>query len=642
MELATWVAKLRKARENVWLVLSSIALASALLIAYSNHFHNSFHFDDAHTIENNAAIRDLRNVPLFFRDATTFSSLPSNQSYRPLVSTLLAFDYWVARGLNPFWFHVSIFVLFLFLVLLMQFVLLRLLDRQLVQTNGWLALIAAAWYALNPVNADTVNYVIASAEVIAALGVVGSFAIYFAFPKWRPYFIYVLPASMAILAKPPAAIFAILFAIFLLLFPEQRSVNRSVGRRALRWFAAVMPAFIVCGAISWFVQYMTPATWVAGAYSARNYLITQPYVMWLYFKTFLWPGGLSADYDLNPFATTDDPRFWIGFLFVTAILVTAGVTAVFSRTRLISFGLFWFVIALLPTSLFPLAEVMNDHRAGLAYIGLVTAFAAAVALLINRKPVYGRNIKATIICATIVFLATNVFLTRQRNKVWTNEESLWRDVAFKSPANPRGLMNYGTALMARGDLTSALSYFHRAQTLAPQYAVLLINLAVAEDATGQQAEAEQHFQEALRLAPVTPDSYVYYARWLVAHSRPNEAIPLARRAVELSPGDVTAGQLLATAQQRSPRETPEHYLDLSLQYYQANRFEQSILASRVALMLRPDYAEAWNNIGAAYNKLGRYDKAALACERALQFKPDFELARNNLKFAREMEWRGGR
>jgi len=37
---------------------------------YANHFHNSFHFDDAHTIETNAAIRDLRNIPQFFRDAT--------------------------------------------------------------------------------------------------------------------------------------------------------------------------------------------------------------------------------------------------------------------------------------------------------------------------------------------------------------------------------------------------------------------------------------------------------------------------------------------------------------------------------------------------------------------------------------------
>src|SRR6266705_1681282 len=87
-------------------------LLAGLLASYANHFHNSFHFDDAHTIVNNAAIRELWNIPLFFRDATTFSSLPSNQSYRPLVSTLLAVDYRLGAGLQPFWFHLSTFALF--------------------------------------------------------------------------------------------------------------------------------------------------------------------------------------------------------------------------------------------------------------------------------------------------------------------------------------------------------------------------------------------------------------------------------------------------------------------------------------------------------------------------------------------------
>src|SRR3954469_23760022 len=103
----------------------------ALVLAYANHFHNSFHFDDAHTIETNAAIRELRNIPLFFRDATTFSSLPSNQSYRPLVSTLLAVDYRLG-GLQPFWFHASIFALFVALTVLLAFVINRLLDDETV------------------------------------------------------------------------------------------------------------------------------------------------------------------------------------------------------------------------------------------------------------------------------------------------------------------------------------------------------------------------------------------------------------------------------------------------------------------------------------------------------------------------------
>jgi hypothetical protein len=196
----------------------------ALVLAYANHFHNSFHFDDAHTIETNAAIRELRNIPLFFRDATTFSSLPSNQSYRPLVSTLLAIDYKLAGGLSPFWFHLSIFALFVALTLLLAFVIYRLLDHTAsFATNGWIALAAAAWYGLHPANSDTVNYIIASSEVISTLGVIASFVVYLAFPELRRYYLCVFPAAIAILAKPTAAIFAALFAIYWLLFEQNKT-----------------------------------------------------------------------------------------------------------------------------------------------------------------------------------------------------------------------------------------------------------------------------------------------------------------------------------------------------------------------------------------------------------------------------------
>jgi len=110
-------------RKNALGLLGNALLLLAVLAAYANHFHNSFHFDDAHTIETNAAIQDLRNIPLFFRDATTFSALPSNQSYRPLVSTLLAIDYRLGGGVQPFWFHISIFALFVALTLLLPFLL---------------------------------------------------------------------------------------------------------------------------------------------------------------------------------------------------------------------------------------------------------------------------------------------------------------------------------------------------------------------------------------------------------------------------------------------------------------------------------------------------------------------------------------
>src|SRR5207237_9324499 len=109
---------------------SIVFLIAAVTAAYANHFPNSFHFDDSHTIENNATIRSLGNIPRFFSDASMFSALPSNQSYRPLVSTLLAVDYRLGGGLKPFVFHFSVFALFVVLIFLLAFFIDRLLRRQ--------------------------------------------------------------------------------------------------------------------------------------------------------------------------------------------------------------------------------------------------------------------------------------------------------------------------------------------------------------------------------------------------------------------------------------------------------------------------------------------------------------------------------
>jgi tetratricopeptide (TPR) repeat protein len=202
------------------------------------------------------------------------------------------------------------------------------------------------------------------------------------------------------------------------------------------------------------------------------------------------------------------------------------------------------LIALLPTSLFPLAEVMNDYRTLLPYIGLAIAIAGSAALLIDRLDQQPRWAKIVATCAVVLFLSANAHATFQRNKVWKSEETLWHDVVVKSPRNGRGLMAYGIQLMNKGDFRSALDYLHRAQQLLPEYPELLVNLAIAEDAMNQNATAEQHFKDVLRLAPSSPDSYIYYARNLLSHSRNDEARALLDKALELSPNDLTARELL--------------------------------------------------------------------------------------------------
>ena len=262
--------KPRRENRTAWIV--GLLLVAGVIGAYSNHFHNEFHFDDSHTIVNNAFLRDLKNIPRFFTDATTFSSLPSNQSYRPVVSTMLAIDYWLGGRLDPFWFQVTNFLGFLALVLLVGRVIDHLLEeREPAPCNFWLAASAAGWFGLHPANADTVNYIIAGSDLFSTLAVVGSLAIYQLAPGSRRTGLYVIPAVVGILAKPIAAMFVPLLAIACLVLENSRTACGTPRyRRGLSRLRPVLPAVIGCGAMALFVQMMTPRTWVAGAASARQ------------------------------------------------------------------------------------------------------------------------------------------------------------------------------------------------------------------------------------------------------------------------------------------------------------------------------------------------------------------------------------
>ena len=209
-------------------------------------------------------------------------------------------------------------------------------------------------------------------------------------------------------------------------------------------------------------------------------------------------------------------------------------------------------------------------------------------------------------------------------------------MVLKSPGNGRALMNYGDALMAKGRLAEALDDFRRAREMAPYYPVVYVNLAVAESALGDQADAGSDFRRALELGPGIPDCHTFYASWLLDRGSAAEAEAQVRTALALSPGDITAQHLLAQIQAASTPSTAEGCLGLSLVRFRAGRYPESIAAAAQALKLRPGYAEAYNNIGAAWNALGRYGLAAAACQRALDLKPDFPLARNNLNYALAM------
>jgi predicted O-linked N-acetylglucosamine transferase (SPINDLY family) len=64
-----------------------------------------------------------------------------------------------------------------------------------------------------------------------------------------------------------------------------------------------------------------------------------------------------------------------------------------------------------------------------------------------------------------------------------------------------------------------------------------------------------------------------------------------------------------------------------------DRYDESASASRHAIELKPDYAGAYNNLGASLQALGRFEESVSALRRAIELKPDLAWAHNNLGVA---------
>lgn len=670
-----------------FLFLTAVLIA-ALFFSYSNHFSNTFHFDDIHTIQNNTAIQEI-NIERFFSDATTFSSMPENQTYRPLTTLQNAIDYKIGNGLNPRIYHLHIFLTFTILICLIYFFIKKLLDRlNFSEYNQFYALLNAAIFGLLCANTETVNYIIQRAEITAALLVLSGFVTFLYGGKWKRYYIYLVFPFIGFFAKEMALVFAPLLLLYILIFEQHVELLKFYTKnefiKCLKSFSKALPAFIIT--IGFYLYYvsMTPSALPPGGQvpaglNQFHYLITQPMVIVHYIITYFIPYNLSADPDWVVYTSIFDYRALTGIFIFGAILFFALKASKNKDTRLFSFGLLWFFISLIPTSSFiPFYQVSNDHRSFIPYIGLTIAFVFGMNYLFQKylsNLLKEKHLKTYVIIGLVIFLGANVYGIRERNKVWRTDLSLWKDVSSKSPNNGRGHMNYGLALMSKGDYVNAEKLFLKALELTPNYPSLYINLGIVKNATGNIEEANKYFIKALNLSPSSHSSLYFYARFLANNNQDYKAKKLLNKSLTISPYYLKSQKLLLELYHKSNdwekltelsesiliklpnnsiakkyfnigihkktvsllleedalmHPTPEKYLNLSLHYFNNRKYEKTISSASQALNLRKDYADAYNNIGIAYYMLGEFDKAIEAYNSALTIKPDYNLAKSNL------------
>ena len=142
----------------------------------------------------------------------------------------------------------------------------------------------------------------------------------------------------------------------------------------------------------------------------------------------------------------------------------------------------------------------------------------------------------------------------------------------------------------------------------PFAAKLYVLMGRAARTLGQLDRAEEHFREAMSIAPDEVPAMLDLAGVLRAQGRRDEADALMRHARELRPND------------------PAHLQNIAEALRKEQRYDDALAAYREVLAISPDFALAYAGMGDTLFRMERYEESLEAMDRALSLQPDRRVA----------------
>ncbi|MBI3609124.1 MAG: tetratricopeptide repeat protein [Nitrospirae bacterium] len=654
-------------------------------VIYSNTFSSSFHFDDKPNIVENPGIKALKNFLDF-----------SNSRYVGFLSFALNYHF---GGLNVFGYHLANLLIHItngflvYHVVLLLFQCLPLSPPSSLRrenagegsqraTAPGIALATALLFVSHPIQTQAVTYIVQRFASLAALFYLLTVVCYL---KWRlapadrkrRYRWYIGALISTILAmKTKENSFTLPLMILLIEAVFFRPFTRK------RWVALI--PFLLTLLIIPFSRVDAVSEAEGGfaqettAISRSAYLLTQFRVIMTYLRLLILPINQNLDYDYPIYHSLLDPPVLLSFLFLLFLLVFSFYLLFNSKFRaghlqLIALGILWFLMALsIESSVIPIRDVIFEHRVYLASTGLFLAITISTSHLISHPRF--RMISLSLI---LLILSSAAY---QRNHVWKDDFSLWKDAVNKSPGKARahhnlGLEyevqrrldeaaqeyrlalklqpdfvlaynNLGNILVKQGRIEEAVQEYRRALKLQSDSDMIHNNLASALLDQGHLAEAIEEFQAAIKLRPDSVKAHYNLGNILVKQGRIEEAVQEYRRALKLQPDSAVIHNNLASALldqghlaeaieefQAAIKLRPDfvdtHY-NLAMAYANRQRLQEAVQEYQTVIHLKPDHPSAHNNIGNIYAHQGKIKDALAEYQAVLRLDPNYAEAHYNL------------
>lgn len=391
-----------------------------------------------------------------------------------------------------------------------------------------IALISALVWGVHPLQTNAVTYIVQRMTSMAALFSLASLWFYVrgrlhCHGAGRRYFFWAASfvcGVLALVSKENSAILPLVIVGYEYYFLKDKA-RWVLSRQRMALLGLTSASFLVAG---WFYVGRAGLQSVLHGYAARDFtlierLMTQARIIFHYLSLIALPlpSRMNFNYDYVISRSLLSPPLTLVAIIGIAVLVWLTIF-LFRRQRLLSFGLFWFLVNLLVESTVIPLELIFEHRLYLPSTMLIMAVVATLSGIFKSRPKILRGVWT----AGIIVLS---LFTWQRNLVWGSEISLWRDVLAKSPHLPRVYLylgraynleeryqeafdvfqqaaeqdfnevniynNWGLAAFQLGKIELAVKLLERAVQLDPTHAESHYNLGVAYGSQGRVAEARR-------------------------------------------------------------------------------------------------------------------------------------------------------
>lgn len=515
---------------------AGLSVALVALVVYANTLFNAFAWDDNNVILTNEL---LRGSPL-----QLFSSIDRTRDYellpyyRPLTQLSFMLEGWL-HGFEPLWMHLVNLLLHSSNTLFVYF-----LARRFYATSE-VAFYAALFFALHPINTETVNFLSGGRNtMMATLFSLLALLLYLKAIERRSS-VWSLVAGLALLAGLFSKEFSFM-TIFLIIWFECRELKgqKNFYISSTRIFPVVIVVFFYLimrwNTLSSFgIQNgLIPGmgadrlNWIYKMPGLMDRLLVNLYIIPRYLQSIIWPVRFNLRYEI--------PSDLSGHLIVLLIVWLLIAFFVFwviikGRNRLTILGLCWFVIFYVPVSgifLFPSAP-MSDRYIYLPAIGLwfIVADSCDRVLLFFKRNKYGSY-------SLVLILVILGIITFARNMDWKNNITLFsrfvsdypeyayshaalgnayyeareKNVRYLelaeielikaikiNPVIPGVYTNLGNIRLLKGDHNGAIYYYTVALGIYPLDKEALLNRAITYEDIGMTEEAVKDFEKFLAI-----------------------------------------------------------------------------------------------------------------------------------------------